>query len=251
MGNNMSYGQQGQNMGAGVGGGQGAGMGQMNKPTRPMPNVNNNSMNNGMNMNANPNPYGAQGQGMGAGVGQNQGMGAGMQHQGANLSNQMQQAQRAVSSALETVDMTADFNKVGQLGVKFLVYIALANIMFMGGFSTCLIAMFIVVAVVEKDSSLTKIVASMLATLIVLNIALDVWSMLYTPISGGISYIISGTDYHGILYEMSDKLRGVVRFFDSTVRYIYHGALLFIGATNMKKIQNGTYKVSKYIAKYF
>lgn len=151
----------------------------------------------------------------------------------------------------DTVDMSFDFDKTGVFGFKLIVYLALANIMFMGGFSTCLVVLFAIVAIAEKDSSLTKVVLSMLATLVVLNVALGVWDLAYTPVKELLRMFTSNVKFDGVLYHIGDFLQDVLHLFNTAASWIYHAALIFMGAANMKKLQNGTYKVSKYIAKYF
>ena len=168
----------------------------------------------------------------------------GMTNAGKQL-NQMSDQFKATAT-----DLNWDYNKEGALGFRLIAYAAVANLMFMCGLTTGLSILFAVVAVVEKDKKLTRIVASMLATVLVLQIGVDLWDLVEVPLSTGLGKLRDVFDT-GILYRGIKGMVEMVRFVDKTVNWLYHVALICIGMMNMKKITTGTYKTSKYITKYF
>lgn len=163
-----------------------------------------------------------------------------------------QQANKASNQFKEsTTDLNWDYNKEGALGFRLIAYAAVANLMFMCGLTTGLSILFAIVAIVEKDNKLTRIVASMLATVLILQIGVDLWDLIEVPLSASLGKLRDLFNYGNVAYKGVNGMVEGIRFVDKIVNWLYHVALICIGMMNMKKITTGTYKTSKYITKYF
>lgn len=163
-----------------------------------------------------------------------------------------QQANKASNQFKDsTTDLNWDYNKEGALGFRLIAYAAVANLMFMCGLTTGLSILFAVVAIVEKDKKLTRIVASMLATVLILQIGVDLWDLIEVPLSASLGKLRDLFNYGNVAYKGVNGMVEGIRFVDKIVNWLYHVALICIGMMNMKKITTGTYKTSKYITKYF
>lgn len=172
------------------------------------------------------------------------------------MNNFEQQFQKHVNNAGQqfketTTDLNWDYNKEGTLGFRLIAYAAVANLMFMCGLTTGLSILFAVVAIAEKDKKLTRIVASMLATVLILQIGVDLWDLIEVPLSASLGKLRDLFSYGNVAYKGVNGLVEGIRFMDKIVNWLYHVALICIGMMNMKKITTGTYKTSKYITKYF
>jgi len=189
------------------------------------------------------------------GMNMNQNMGQGNQFNQAmqGMAGRAEQAAAQMGNYMRenSADLRWDYNRVGVAGLRLIAYVALANLMFMCGLTTALAILLVLVVVVEKDKNLIRIVASMLATVLLLSIAVDIWDLVESPLHMMFVKLESWAKYDSVPYHFAAMGAGLVSTVDTLVNWVYHIALLAIGAMNMDKIKKGTYKTLKYITKYF
>lgn len=155
-------------------------------------------------------------------------------------------------SASQVTPIGIDVSKKSVFGFSIMLYGVLACFLVAGGYSTALLSLLMVIALLEKDTdkNLIIILVSMLSLVLALDVCMTVVVLIKEPIEGVVSTLFAGADYGTGLYKVKEFLRGGLNSIVSIIRWVKNVFLLYYGVVSMKNIKNGTFKPAKFVANW-
>lgn len=151
-----------------------------------------------------------------------------------------------------SVGIGIDASKNSVFGFSLMMYGVLACILTACGYTTALLTLLMVVALLEKDTdkNLVTIIVSMAFVVLGLELIMMVVSLVREPVYGVVSILFGGAEYGSALYAVRNFLQGLLNGIVSIIRWVRNIFLLYYGISSMKNIRNGVFKPSKFIAKW-
>lgn len=165
------------------------------------------------------------------------------QYQGEQFNNQQYQQntynQQMNKNRQKLNTSACEFNKNGKLGFNMIVYLVLATLSAMTGYYTVTAIILAMVAIVEKDSNLTKAIATLIATMLVLDLGVSVLQIVLNPIRDGLYNIVSNMTY-GVMYKGMDGIYKALGWLLSFANWIRNILVIVLSIKTFKDTVNGT-----------
>ena len=172
----------------------------------------------------------------------------GMNNMGMNNMGMNNMGMGTMQSAPVTYNNVLD--KKGALNINLMIYVLIATLLFITGQNSSLMLLFLAAVIVEKDTDLTKT----LATFVVYSLGLyAVYSVLFTvlsPISSTVVSIMTDAEYGSFLYNTFSALSGAISGIKNLLGLVYDVAQIAVGALMFMNIYKGKFKTHKLLDKF-
>lgn len=165
------------------------------------------------------------------------------QYQGEQFNNQQYQQNtynKQMNKNRQKLNTSAcKLNKNGNLGFNMMIYLVLATLSAMTGYYTVTAIILAMVAIVEKDSNLTKAIATLIATMLVLDLGISVLQIVLNPIRDGLYNIVSNMTY-GVMYKGMDGIYKALGWLLSLANWIRNILVIVLSIKTFNDTVNGT-----------
>ena len=140
--------------------------------------------------------------------------------------------------------------KVGQTGIKLVVYVVIAWLLMATQMTASIVILFLVAYLIEKDNDLSKAILVALATSVGYLLLINGWnaavSVLQYLLSGAVDNLSIYSKMYGAVVGLSDGVSAI----NSLINRVYDIVVLIVGLLNIKKIASGQEINSKIVDKF-
>lgn len=141
-------------------------------------------------------------------------------------------------------------NKVGNLGVKQILLVIIAWLMFAGQMTSSLVIFGILCIYLEKDKEFSKSILAAIEMMVIFYIGWAVWSQFYSLLYSGVSSLMSNSLFSAIL-GAGLKVTSALSTLNGIVSKIYNIGILVVGLLSAYKVSKGHTVESKIVDKMF
>lgn len=173
------------------------------------------------------------------------------EYQQSNYSQDMYSQQMSSQTKRQPVSYNNVLDKTGKFGLNLMIYVLVGCLLFMCNLTTALIILFAIAFIMEKDSDLTKVLATLLVISLTISVGYNVIYALTTPFSRLGYSIMEQASYGNFLYKFGDFISSGLNSIRNILSWIVDVAFIVIGAIEFNNIRKGKFRAPKIISKYF